>query len=88
MAEFPDCLDVSACRVLNEVMQERTSQDQQWGEHNHDPAVWMLILTGEVGEAARDALEVNLAGYRADLIQVAAAAVAAIESLDRSRDDA
>jgi hypothetical protein len=50
----------------------------------------MLILGEEVGEAQKAALEASWGGgstwgdYRAELVQVAAVALAAIESLDRN----
>ena len=76
--------------VLGEVAQERTRQDAKWGANrNHHPFVWLAILGEEVGEANEAALESNFGGtatfeeYRAELVQVAAVAVAAIEALDR-----
>ena len=57
---------------------------------------WMTVLGEEVGEACQDALrirfgpEANRPGYtellRAELVQCAAVAVAAIECIDRSND--
>lgn len=106
-------------RVIVDVLVERERQDAKWGVQSHAPAVWMLIIGEEVGEAAeimsrpesphgdavqamveagvlaKDVLERRLAGalpmpgkdararYRAELVQVAASAVAAIECLDR-----
>ncbi|MFA4945888.1 MAG: hypothetical protein WC789_14470 [Lentisphaeria bacterium] len=111
-------------RVIVDVLIERERQDAKWGVQRHAPAVWMLILGEEVGEAAEDPFddvsvqavvspmadlvkacqrcrEILEAGYgrtldangstmiaparvryRAELVQVAAVAVAAIESLD------
>ena len=80
--------------VLAEVCKERVTQDLKWGEQNHSPAEWLMILGEEVGEANKGALEAHFSGYartgdlsnyREELIQVAAVAVAAIESLDRNR---
>lgn len=70
--------------VLSEVKDERAFQNKKWGEQNHNHDRWMVILMEEVGEAAREAYESNAARYRAELVQVAAVAVAAIESLDRN----
>ncbi len=77
--------------VLFEVAVERQKQDEKWGEQNHPPADWLMILGEEVGEANRAALEArfevpdsDITYYRDELIQVAAVAVAAIESLDRN----
>ena len=85
--------------VCCEVEEERTRQDAKWGQQNHSPIEWIAILTEEVGEAAKEAVEMHFANafpehytndaercarYRAELIQVAAVAVAMVESLDRN----
>lgn len=85
--------------VLREVTDERTWQDAKWGRQNHEPAIWLMILGEEVGEATKAALEAWVAvdritawstlnywqhEYRRELIQVAAVAVAMVESLDRN----
>ena len=75
--------DRATRRVLNEVATERRRQDAKWGEQNHHAGVWMLILTEEVGEAAKAALEMHEADERAEYIQVAAVAVARVEAIDR-----
>lgn len=67
-----------------EIANERVNQDLKWGQQNHAPSFWITILAEEVGEAAHDSLEDYWQGYRAEMIQVAAVAVAAIESLDRN----
>ncbi len=78
------------------VTDERGNQVQKWGVQNHSPLEWMAILVEEVGEAQKEALEHHWAGthypvdefrllrLRAELVQVAAVAVAMIESLDRN----
>ncbi|WP_221090509.1 nucleoside triphosphate pyrophosphohydrolase family protein [Deinococcus aquaedulcis] len=86
--------------VLAEVGRERQRQEAKWGEQNLEPAVWLMVLGEEVGEANNAALEAlmthcdkqasvrgarSLDDYRAELIQVAAVAVSAVESLDRQR---
>lgn len=43
--------------VLQEVGEERVSQDQKWGVQNHDDMTWTAILAEEMGEAAQAALE-------------------------------
>jgi NTP pyrophosphatase (non-canonical NTP hydrolase) len=81
-------------RVLAEVGAERARQDERWGEQNHAPIAWIAILGEELGEAAQAALNLTWlerSGFddrqplRRELIQVAAVAVAAVESLDRGR---
>ena len=74
--------------VLEEIFTERMAQDNKWGEQNHWPAVWCMILGEEVGEVNKAALEAwaqdkGYEEYRKELIQVAAVACAAVESLDR-----
>lgn len=82
--------------IASLVVDERDKQDRKWGPQNHSPIEWMAILVEEVGEAQKEALEHHWAGthypvdefrllrLRAELVQVAAVAVAAIESLDRN----
>jgi len=75
--------------VMNEIKEERIKQDAKWGEQNHAPADWLMILAEEVGEANRAALEAkfgkeSLRPYREELIQVAAVTVAMIECFDRN----
>lgn len=77
--------------VLEELRQERERQQLKWGEQNLDPAIWLMIIGEEVGEANNAALEhllgnkPDLADYRAELVQLAAVTVHAIESFDRQR---
>lgn len=82
--------------IINEVKKERQKQDAKWGEQNHRPIEWVGILTEEVGEVAKEAVDFHfgdnptlrlkcIKNYRAELIQVAAVAVAMIESLDRNK---
>ena len=77
-------------KIISEVTVERFNQDQEWGEQNHPPYEWLVILMEEVGEASKAALEAlseeDWLLYRKELIHVAATAVAAIESLDRDRE--
>jgi NTP pyrophosphatase (non-canonical NTP hydrolase) len=71
--------------LLLELVEERRRQDELWGEQNHTPHEWLAILMEEVGEIAKDVAEGRVAGnYRTELIQVAAVAMAAVESLDRA----
>lgn len=69
--------------VFKEVETERQTQDKKWGEQNHHPYKWLAILGEEVGESNKAILEGELLEYRDEMIQVAAVAIAAIESLDR-----
>ena len=70
--------------ILDDIQNERHRQDAKWGEQNHSPEKWMVILGEEYGEACRHVLEGSGLKYRDELIQVAAVAIAAIESLMRN----
>jgi NTP pyrophosphatase (non-canonical NTP hydrolase) len=79
-------------RLVDELAAERVRQDSKWGEQNHAPAFYLMILGEEVGEANKAALEAyflhdpaRLEDYRKELVQVAAVAVAMIECLDRNK---
>jgi NTP pyrophosphatase (non-canonical NTP hydrolase) len=69
--------------LIDEILQERKRQDLRWGQQNHGPEFWLLILLEEIGEAARAVLEGQVDGYKKELTQVAAVSIAAIESLAR-----
>ena len=79
--------------VIGHILQERERQIGKWADPPHNDAVWNLILTGEVGEAARAAMrsypdehpmtaEDHQALY-GELIQVAAVAAAWAETVYR-----
>jgi len=44
-------------KILEEIKKEREKQNEKWGEQNHSPMEWIAILTEEVGEAAKEALD-------------------------------
>jgi len=78
-------------RWAQEITAERQRQNEKWGEQRHPPLLWLSILGEEYGEACAAANEAHFDGYarsgdwsdyRKELIQVAAVAVAALESLD------
>ena len=81
--------------IFEEIKNERLAQDAKWGEQNHKPIEWVAILTEEIGEVSKEALEYHfkkyyrdvdqLANYRKELIQVAAVAVAMIQCLERNK---
>lgn len=87
MSEMPAPL----LRVLTDVANERDAQDCWFGEQNHEPEVWLAILTEEVGEVARAMLAARFPQFqhgkhgtmRDEAVQVAAVAVALCECLDR-----
>lgn len=73
-------------RVLAEVEGERQYQNTKWGGATHDdhhaPDDWLRFLDEHVGKA-RSAAPVGWPEYRQRLLEVAALAVAAVETLDR-----
>jgi len=78
------------------ILDERARQDRRWGQQDHDPVYWAGILMEELGEVAREAIEIvpfaereqrtrdeSLARLRKETVQLAAVAVALIEWIDR-----
>ncbi|WP_339064752.1 hypothetical protein [Teredinibacter turnerae] len=78
-----DCGDPGA--AFNAVRAERDKQDAKWGgpEHDdtHDPAEWCLLLVHFATRAVNDRAVPKL--FRRRLTQIAALAVAALESRER-----
>lgn len=71
-------------RIIEEIKAERARQDAMFGElpRHLKPTFYLTILTEEVGEVARAIINGNSLGYRKELIQLAAVALAAIEEFD------
>ena len=72
--------------IVKLILSERNKQDVKWGEQNHDIYKWLAILGEEVGEVNKAALEDQYDEVVDELVQIAAVAVAMIESLDRNRN--
>lgn len=82
--------------ITTAISHEVNFQKKKWGIQNHSPEKWLVILMEEVGEASKAALEANpvkeqfesrsywLRQYGQELIQVAAVAISAIDSLKRN----
>ncbi len=70
--------------IYQDIESERMFQDAKWGVQNHTAQAWLPILLEEVGEVARALNEHDEAEYLAELVQVAAVAVAMIESHRRN----
>lgn len=77
--------------VFEMIGAERARNLARWGDQRHASGLWQLILTEEVGEVAEASLDVYTGKMTstheivAELVQVAAVAVAWIEDL--TRDD-
>lgn len=75
--------------AIDAVIAERKRQDAKWGVQAHDPDHWVAIMSEEVGEFAKEALEARYANRHKEMlmeaIQMAAVGVAIIECL--MRDD-
>jgi hypothetical protein len=78
-------------RVLEDVVRERERQQGLWGTQRHHPGQWLGLLGEEHGEVCREVNGKNFgeeaagtAGehLRAELVQVAAVAVAWVECID------
>lgn len=69
--------------VLGAVAAERRRQDAKWGPSAERPAPTLRVLVEEVGEVAKAQQDETDAELRAELIQVAAVAVAMVEAIDR-----
>lgn len=78
--------------VLTEVDLEMRKQIDKWGQQNHHPYIWQNILMEEVGEVSKAILQTEMEGkkktwddVREELVQVAAVACSAIQSIDRNQ---
>lgn len=79
--------------VFEAIAAERRRQDGLWGESNHHPAIWVLILAEQLGQGSsallgaeyRHANHPQILEHRRQLVHLAAVAVAAIENLERRR---
>lgn len=91
---------MSRTTIFQSIDHERHRQDAKWGEQNHSPEKWCLILGEEFGEVMREGLEIvnnfkpgmsfldekitRLLNYKKELIQTAAVCVSMLESLERN----
>jgi len=85
---------MSRKEIFEEIISERKRQDLIYGnQENHPLSKWVSILTEEVGSVAKQANlfeergnELNLRKYELEIIQVAAVALAMLESLKINED--
>lgn len=69
--------------ILDKIYDERVRQTIKWGIQDHDDTLWSVILGEEFGEVCRAVYEMDDKEVEEELVQVAAVAVAWLESLDR-----
>ncbi len=65
---------------LEQFMELVSRQDEKGDMQCHSLDTWVAILTKEVGEVAKDALELNQQGFLNELVQVAAVAYQAYKT--------
>jgi len=86
--------EATLAKVIDDVLNERTKQDEKWGEQNHDVSRWLMILGEEYGEACEAGCRVTFPNdprctklatdnLKEELIQTAAVCVAIVECLER-----
>lgn len=68
--------DYVNAEIENESMRHLT----KWGVQNHSPETWLMILTEEFGEFAKEVMEKNPEVARKELTQVAAVAHAMLHN--------
>lgn len=80
-------------KIILDALNERQRQNDKFGANRtQHPFLWNTILVEEVGEAAKESLDINfgkapkesLEKYRKELIEVAAVAIATIQDLDNN----
>lgn len=80
-------------KIIFDALNERIRQNNKFGANRtQHPFLWNTILVEEVGEAAKESLDMYfsehpngaLEKYRKELIEVAAVAIAAIQDLDNN----
>ena len=80
--------------ILDDILHERTRQDEQWGgsghDDQHDPRDWLDYMSHQAhqmfdfdGEPGNPPLMRPIPDIRERFIKIAALAVAAVESMDR-----
>ena len=79
--------------VIQDIINERSRQDDKWGLQRHPLPLWMVILVEEVGELAQAMQRINDWGKESDAddpyteaIHVAAVATAIAEQLKEAMD--
>lgn len=82
-------VSVGRWRAILQAVLEQQRQDAKWGEQNHDPEVWLAILTEEIGELSQEILRRRFApeevrqNLQTELVQVTAVALSMLECCNR-----
>ena len=77
-------IEIARAVVMEDILAEREFQDNKWGDQvKHTNALWNVIATEEVGEAAREIYENGTKLYH-EVIQCAAVYMAWAEALRRN----
>ena len=90
--DFRNAYD-SRAKAMSDIASERIRQNRKWGVQYHNLPEWIAILTEEVGEASKEAVDYHFSNlnqsdkeildrFRKELVQVAAVAVQVIEHID------
>lgn len=75
--------------AILKVKEERSKQNDKWGEQDHEADVWLVILFEEIGELAQAVLH-DIFGDKAtstlktELLHVAAISIQWLESIERN----
>ena len=81
---------------IYQVLQERQRQLEKFGPQNRPPFEWFLILSEEVGEVAKECVELQFKDattpadfweerYYKEMVEVAAVALAAIQNYNQRK---
>jgi ribosomal protein L11 methylase PrmA len=70
-------------RVLDDIMRERDRQDAKWGGPEHDDEHWEEHWQSFIEERLNTKEFPMHPSYRQEMVEVAALAIAALESFDR-----
>jgi NTP pyrophosphatase (non-canonical NTP hydrolase) len=73
-------------KVLCESERQNKKHGGEHGEQNHQPHKWLSILAEEVGEVAKAFIEEDYEHAIKELVEVAATAITAIESVQRNQE--
>ena len=68
----------SITQMIND---ELRRQNEKWGKQNHNPETWVVILSEELGEVSQATLKKDQLALIAELTQVAAVAISALDDL-------